>query len=510
MKLSISLQEMIQTQNDLVLRPYQVPIAEAVFDCVINRRGLSLVVVLPRQSGKNELQAQLEALLLTGFMDIGGEMVKISPTWKPQTHNAMRRLERVLRRSPMAAGWACQSGYIYRLGEARLTFLSGSPETNIVGATASLMLCVDEAQDIQIEKYDREIAPMAASTNATRVFWGTAWSSQTLLGRELRAALAAEQRDGIRRTFVMDADAVMAEVPAYAAFVNEQIARLGRGHPLVRTQYFSEEIDGQTGLFPPDRLARMQGDHPAEDAPVPGALYAVLVDVAGEAVQTGAGSPDQMTFDLPGMDGFAGGTRDSSAATVVRIDLNGVHGCQGAGPVYRVVARRLWTGIPHTRLYNEIKALAENFQAARVVIDATGIGAGLASFLTRALGSTRVRRFLFTASSKSQLGWDFLAQIETGRFKDHVPPANSAVPNAILQSLFLAQAAACSAQASAGQSLRWGVPDSARHPLTRGRLHDDLLISAALSAVLDQETWHSAVSGLAGRADPLESFRKAW
>jgi hypothetical protein len=31
-----------------------------------------------------------------------------------------------------------------------------------VGATASLLLEVDEAQDVEIGKYDKEIAPMAA------------------------------------------------------------------------------------------------------------------------------------------------------------------------------------------------------------------------------------------------------------------------------------------------------------------------------------------------------------
>ena len=57
---------------------------------------------------------------------------------------------------------------------------------------------------------------MAASTNATRVFWGTAWTSQTLLARELRSARQLEKLDGIRRAFVIDAERVAQDIPVYA------------------------------------------------------------------------------------------------------------------------------------------------------------------------------------------------------------------------------------------------------------------------------------------------------
>jgi hypothetical protein len=92
-------------------------------------------------------------------------------------------------------------------------FLSGSPTTSIVGATANLLLSVDEAQDILIDKYDKEIAPMAASTNATRVFWGTAWTANTLLAREEKAAGIQQEADGIQRVWRLTCDLVAAEVP---------------------------------------------------------------------------------------------------------------------------------------------------------------------------------------------------------------------------------------------------------------------------------------------------------
>ncbi len=74
----------------LHLREYQQDVARAVLRSIL-QVGLSFVVMFPRQSGKNELQAQIEAFLLAMYRDFEVEMVKVSPTWKPQSLNAMRR-----------------------------------------------------------------------------------------------------------------------------------------------------------------------------------------------------------------------------------------------------------------------------------------------------------------------------------------------------------------------------------------------------------------------------------
>jgi hypothetical protein len=199
----------------LKLRSYQQAVARAIIDSVVHNRGLSFVVMFPRQSGKNELQAQIEVYLLALLGERHAEMVKISPTYQPQSLVAMRRIERALQSNLLTRNhWQRHAGNLYQFRNARLTFLSGAPESNIVGATASTLLEVDEAQDVSIAKYDKEIAPMAASTNATRVFWGTAWTSRTLLARELRAAQAAEAVDGVQRVFRTSAEDVGREVPA--------------------------------------------------------------------------------------------------------------------------------------------------------------------------------------------------------------------------------------------------------------------------------------------------------
>jgi len=62
-----------------------------------------------------------------------------------------------------------------------------------------------------------------------------------------------------------------------------------------------------------------------------------------------------------------------------------------------------------------------------------GVGAGLASFLGRALGE-RVIPYVFDRRTKSDLGWGFLTVVDTGRFKDYlVDPGDPAQPTGDLQ-----------------------------------------------------------------------------
>jgi hypothetical protein len=480
--------------SGLHLRSYQQCVATAIVKSVTTNQGLSFVVIFPRQSGKNELQAQIEGYLLTLLMRTPAEIVKVSPTWKPQSLNAMRRLERVLERNLLnkqAAPWKKEQGYIFRVGTARIYFFSGQTSANIVGATASTLLQVDEAQDVLISKFDKEISPMAASSNATRVFWGTAWTSTTLLAREKRAALEAQTQDGIQRVFLIDADDVAAEVPAYKSFVAGEIQKLGRNHPFIKTQYFSQEIDAEGSMFPAERQALMRGDHPPQLQPDSGSLYAFLIDVAGE--------DEGATMDIAeDRIELMNKSRDSTTLTIVEVDLEPLEDELINAPRYLVRQRKEWTGLKHSNLYGKIKALAEIWQPRYLVIDATGVGAGLASFFEKAYPE-RVIPFTFNTATKSQLGWDFLSIVETGRFKDHAHTESDATQAAFWQQLAHLQ---MEINPGPNRTMKWSVPDGTRDPATGEIIHDDLVISAALCALLDQEAWGFAASAII-HVDPL-------
>ncbi len=134
-----------------------------------------------------------------------------------------------------------------------------------------------------------------------------------------------------------------------------------------------------------------------------------------------------------GQNGLDNPLRDLTALTVVEIDPTGGGGGFGAY-TYRVADRKQWIGVKHTALYAELLALARHWRAVQVVVDATGVGAGLASFLERALPG-RVTRFVFSAASKSRLGWDFLSVVETGRWQEYAPQGADAEQEAFFRQL---------------------------------------------------------------------------
>ncbi len=187
-----------------VLRPYQVQVGRAVLDSVLHKRGLTFTVEVARQGGKNELSAQMEVLLLTLFMLSGGNLVKAAPTFVPQLLISIARLKERLADAGLGRAWRAEPGHILRLGKARQLFLSASPEANVVGATAHILLEIDEAQDVGKEKFYKEFRPMGASTNVTTVLYGTPWDGQSLLEEVKEVNLELQRRDGVQRHFRFD------------------------------------------------------------------------------------------------------------------------------------------------------------------------------------------------------------------------------------------------------------------------------------------------------------------
>src|SRR5438105_11830865 len=84
------------------LRPYQAAVAQAISRSVISSAGQQFVVVFARQSGKDELLAQLSAFLMWRAQLRGGSIVMVTPTYRPQGLIARRRLyDRLLMTTPL-------------------------------------------------------------------------------------------------------------------------------------------------------------------------------------------------------------------------------------------------------------------------------------------------------------------------------------------------------------------------------------------------------------------------
>ncbi len=400
----------------------------------------------------SELSAHIEAWLLNICRYTGGTMIKAAPTLRPQALISRHRLLDVLDNS-FNRGHVRSGQDAIELGRARARFLSAAPESNVVGGTADLLLELDEAQDLEEDKVQREFRPMASSTNAAIVLYGTAWDAANPLERQKQVNLALQRRDGIRRHFEYDWQALAETSPAYRAFVEGEIARLGADHPIVRTQYLLQTLEDVGRLFTPAMRALLQGGHGCLPAGVAGEAYVAGVDVAGQDAEA-----------MPGMlaPGTPGGGRDSTVTTIARLlwtdDLE---------PSLEVVQHYHWSGADYPTQHHALRhLLGEVFPCSRIVVDATGLGAGVASWLAGVMGGEVVESFVFTAPSKSRLGFTLLAMAGTGRCRIYKQDG-SAARCRLQQEIESARY-----ELAANEQMRFFVPDSEGH--------DDFLISLAL------------------------------
>lgn len=450
------------TETIKILRPYQLEAGQAIINSIGNRKGLTFTVEIARQGGKNELSSQLELILLMHFASENKNLIKCSPTFKPQTIVSMMRLKEKLTLGGLDGAWTSEMGYIIKLGSARAIFLSAEEKSNVVGNTAHLLLEVDEAQDVGEEKYTKEFKPMGSTTNVTNVLYGTTWDDSTLLEKMKQINLELERKDGIKRHFRYDWQEVARYNPDYLAYVEGEKARLGENHPLFLTQYRLLPVRGGGGFFNSVQKAQLQGTHSRQrhpnekieiredtgfknndlrDPPLHlinpksnpvhpfinhSSIYIAGIDLAGEAETA---EDDFLKFQKP--------RQDSTVITIGELIYDSRLKIRGSKPPeplinpetaplppflnltpsIKIVEHYTWTGRKHAELYPQLIDLIKNvWHCKAVVVDSTGIGQPVASFLKNALGS-RIIPFVFTPMSKTQAGFNLLAAVNSGGLK---------------------------------------------------------------------------------------------
>ena len=465
------------------LRGYQLEPARAILESVLHGHGHEFLIVFPRQAGKNEMVAQLLVYLLNLYQRAGGNI--IYGAIGANLGMGIDRLESRLANVWNAGAWATKRKPTRRtLGKAAVLFLSSHPQATARGQTAHLLMVIDEAQDQDRSHIEAVFTPMRASTNATAVYIGTVklttdflWTKKLELERE-------ERRDGIRRVYLVPPEEVTAENAAYRQFLDSQVRRHGRQHPIIASEYYLEPVDGAGGLFDERRQALMRGSHERSSSPAPGRLYLATLDLAGEDE---AATDPLARLEHPG--------RDYTVATVFDVHLP-EPGRYAPGPTYRAVDVFVDQGSKHFEevpgrppLVERLRAWLEHWQVLHLVTDESGVGLGVSSWLAAALGSHRVTGYNFGGSAKAALGSAFLAVVETGRFQywtgDEAIPLSDGW-------LFWQQVKHCTydlpPEGQFDRHLRWSVPENARVSTPEGPrlVHDDRLLSAALIAEADR------------------------
>jgi len=401
---------------------------------------------MARQSGKNELSAQIETVaLITGpLLDIGPiTCIKVAPTFDPQARISLRRLDATLRAGRIPHRTA---DHIITVGPASCTFLSAEPTANIAGHTANPLLEIDEAQDVDPDKYDRDIAPFASANNATRVFYGTAWSEDSLLNRELLHANELQRADGIRRVFLVPWNVAATVLPTYRRFVEDERSRLGAQHPLFTTQYELTPLPGQGRLLSPQQLAQIRGTFPPTPTrPTIANTIAAGLDLAGSSETPAAHDLTVLTFAAV----TPSHTTDPLPA-----------------PSTAILHVLSWQNAPLDSLLPQIAGLLKAWRTNTLAVDATGLGEHPAQVLTRALPHTSVLPIKFTQATKSAVGYQLQAAASTRRLRIFEPDGS---PDS---TELWRQLAAARAEYLPSRLLRWSIPEREGH--------DDHLVSLAL------------------------------
>ncbi len=461
------------------LYDYQVAPLRAII-CSINQNlGEEFLLIFSRQSGKNEAIAQLLVYLLNRFREQGGSMVFAATG--DGLGRGLRRLEERLNNPLNQDEWQVRGRPSRRmLGKATVVFISSHPQTAARGETADHLLVIDEMQDQDLSHIEAVFTPMRAANNATAIYLGTVRTRHDALWIKKEELERQTERDGLQRVFTAGPDQIIKENEQYGRFLQAQIAKHGRAHPIIASEYFLEPIDDRSGLFPPRRLTLMRGTHQRRRSPS-GAPTIALLDISGQ--------DEAATDPLAQLENPA---RDYTACTIVE-----VHDSTGDnGPLYQAVDIFTDQGSRHFESFPGLPSLAdrllaylEHWQISLLICDATGVGEGLSGWLSARLGSSIVQPFKFNRLSKAALGAGFLTLIETGRFKYWTGDEEEIESDGWW---FRTQAARCTYDLPTGGSferdLRWFVPASARISTPSGMvpIHDDRLISASLVAEADR------------------------
>jgi hypothetical protein len=467
----------------LPLHKYQIKNLYPIIDSIIKQQGLEFMLIYPRQSGKNESVAQLLAYLLLLLSRSGGTIVYAAVG--DGLGRGIRRLEERLD-NPWTAGQVQKRSRPTgrAIGNCTVSFLSANPLAASRGETASHLLCLDEAQDLQGSHIEAVFTPMRAANNASALYLGTTKSTNDFLWHKKQELEHQTAHDGIQRVFTVTPEEVIRENPAYAVFLQTQIAKHGRHHPIILSEYYLTPVDAQGGLFNERRRSMMLGDHPRQYRPKRTGLYVATLDVGGQ--DEGATDPVAQ-LDSPG--------RDYTVCTIFEV----IPARDDApGPTYAAVDVLVDHGGKHfedvpgqPKLADRLMAYLKHWQVQHLVTDASGVGEGLTSYLSAKMGPTHVTGYSFARrSAKAQLGSAFLSIIETSRFRYWCDDLDTPGSDGWW---FWQQAQFCAYElppdGTFERDLKWGVGNHKKVDLPgRGLtlLHDDRLLSAALIAHIDE------------------------
>ena len=128
------------------------------------------------------------------------------------------------------------------------------------------------------------------------------------------------------------------------------------------------------GFLDCQQRAQISGQHSRKHQPDGDKAYVAGIDLAGEAEEEAGLKP-------------LNPRRDATVVTIGELDFSKCSEVMKE-PLIRVIEHFWWTGKKHSELYPQLVDILKNvWHCRRVVVNATGVGQPVSSFLRKSLGS---------------------------------------------------------------------------------------------------------------------------
>jgi len=377
------------------------------------RSGKVITIRVTRQFGKNEMSAWIHARAALRYQNNDESIVRVAPTYKPQIVNSKLRVTKQFHQDMLLNGKLLKTieGFIFQYRGLMIFFLSADPDANVEGATATLLLDIDEAHKTDTNIIEERFMPMTAFKSAPTVMWGVAALKDDILydyfqyNKENEPELALE----------FPAKLCCELSPAYARHYEERVKKLGATHPVILQQYDLIDGDAEGGyLKSPHITSLFDSVHTHQYEPKSNARYIMLIDIAGENEENVDSIEDVLKND-----GQSKGKRDSTIAWIIEVDAKDR---KYNYPLYRIVQGHWWTGkqlaagpsgIPGQQ--EILLNLCFKWKPMKVIVDARGVGEQVAMYLKKRYPKTVP--YKASANTVSQDCYGLLALINNDRVK---------------------------------------------------------------------------------------------
>lgn len=396
------------------LRGPQAWVIEQVEKHIARHDGQVMPIRQARQTGKNEISAVLHRRHLWRRQNYPSSQIWIrtAPTHKPQIVNSKKRLRELLDLSPSKiirhplfknAKLTTEEGYIWRLGNASVEFISSGPTANVVGGTANVCLDMDEAHKVNKDKFDEDFAPMAADKSAAIVLWGVAADGHDLM------SFYREHNKSIGRSDLnidLPCEVFMEHNPRYARHVEARVSALGYDHPIIKTQYRLVDVASEGSFFNSiQQVSLLDGGHERELVPRAGSRYQMIVDIAA--------SNENNVEDI--LKGDEDAVEDSTAIWLYKV--TNILTANGLFPLIQLVNVIWLTGVSLPKQEELIEDTIKTWKCEKVTIDSIGVGRQIGESMAKKFGPVMVNAYTASADTVSQDCYDLLARVNHNAVK---------------------------------------------------------------------------------------------